>query len=76
MKEQVKDKITIKQAARILQVKPDTIYHHIEKGHYDRIDNAGHIGREKFLEYLRKSYERYAILAHRYQSIYERIYIK
>lgn len=76
MFEQVKERITIKQAARILQIKPDTVYHHLENDRYKRVENTCDIDRDTFLEYIRSNYQRYAILAQRYKNIYERIYTR
>lgn len=73
MYEQIKDKISVKQACRILSVKPDTVYHHIEKGHYKRIDNAGNIDGKSFVAYLANNYRHYKDLADRYEKIYRRL---
>lgn len=76
MYEQINDKISIKQACRILAVKPDTVYHHIENGRYKRIDNAGNIDSKSFIAYVVSSYQRYKKLADRYENIYRRLIIK
>ncbi len=76
MYKQVGEKITVKQASKLLAVKPDTIYHHLEQGHYNRVDNAGHIDSRSFVEYLQSNYQRYSVLANRYKNLYERIVIR
>lgn len=76
MYEQINDKISIKQACRILDVKPDTVYNHIEKGHYKRIDNAGNIDSKSFIEYVKSNYKHYMMLANRYENICRKMVIK